>query len=135
MDGHKSDLEAVEGAFGADIEHAMLVKRRGENKNQGPERTCGPASALEHAARRSRVNRQWRPSAHSYVERQKLTMRVSMRRFTRLTHGFLRRLENLEGGIGRIYPLLRIIPAMAAEVSDHVWSLEEITALTYAHSN
>jgi hypothetical protein len=74
----------------------------------------------------------------SFVERQNLTMRMSMRRFTRLTNAFSKKLENHEHAIalhfmyynfGRIHQSLRITPAMAAGISDHVWSLEEIAAL------
>ena len=74
----------------------------------------------------------------SYVERQNLTMRMSMRRFTRLTNAFSKKLENLGHAValhfmyynfGRIHKTLRVTPAMAAGVSDHVWSLEEIAAL------
>jgi hypothetical protein len=80
----------------------------------------------------------------SYVERQNLTMRMSMRRFTRLTNGFSKKLENLGHAValhfmyynfGRIHQTLRITPAMAAGVSDHVWELEEIAALADGNSN
>jgi hypothetical protein len=74
----------------------------------------------------------------SYVERQNLTMRMSMRRFTRLTNGHSKKLENHEHAVaihymfynfGRIHQSLRVTPAMEARISDHVWSLEEIIAL------
>ena len=74
----------------------------------------------------------------SYVERQNLTMRMGMRRFTRLTNGFSKKVENLEHAVSlhfmhynfaRIHKTLRVTPAMAAGVSDHVWSLEQIAAL------
>ena len=74
----------------------------------------------------------------SYAERQNLTMRMGMRRFTRLTNGFSKKVENLEHAVSlhfmhynfaRIHKTLRVTPAMAAGVSDHVWSLEEIAAL------
>ena len=74
----------------------------------------------------------------SYVERQNLTMRMSMRRFTRLTNGFSKKVENLEYALAlhymhynfaRIHKSLRITPSMAAGVSDHVWSIEEIAKL------
>jgi hypothetical protein len=75
----------------------------------------------------------------SYVERQNLTMRMGMRRFTRLTNGFSKKLENhahmvalhfLHYNFARIHKTLRITPAMAAGISDHVWSYEEIAALS-----
>ena len=74
----------------------------------------------------------------SFVERQNLTMRMSMRRFTRLTNGFSKKIENHAHAValhfmfynfGRIHKTLRVTPAMEAGVSDHVWSLEEIAAL------
>ena len=74
----------------------------------------------------------------SYVERQNLTMRMGMRRFTRLTNGFSKKVENLEHAVSlhfmhynfaRIHKTLRVTPAMAAGISDHVWSLEEIAQL------
>src|SRR6201989_202883 len=74
----------------------------------------------------------------SYVERQNLTMRMSMRRFTRLTNGFSKKLQNhvaanalyfLHYNFARIHRPLRVTPAMAAGISDHVWSIEEIVAL------
>jgi hypothetical protein len=74
----------------------------------------------------------------SYVERANLTMRMSMRRFTRLTNGFSKKIENLEHAValhfmyynfGRIHKTLRVTPAMEAGVADHVWTLEEIANL------
>ena len=74
----------------------------------------------------------------SYVERQNLTMRMTMRRFTRLTNGFSKKVDNLKANValhymhynfGRIYTTLRVTPAMAAGKADHVWSLEELAAL------
>jgi IS1 family transposase len=137
-DGLKAYLEAVEGAFGADIDFAQLVKLYGEAPNQGPERKYSPNVCL--GARPTVVTGD-PDMAHvstSYVERQNLTMRMSMRRFTRLTNGFSKKLENLGHAValhfmyynfGRIHQTLRVTPAMAAGVSDHVWGLEEIAAL------
>ena len=74
----------------------------------------------------------------SYVERQNLTMRMGMRRFTRLTNGFSKKIENLEHAValhfmhynfGRIHKTLRVTPAMEAGISDHVWSMQEIAGL------
>jgi len=137
-DGHKAYLEAVEGAFGSAIDYAMLIKLYGNESNQGPERKYSPNVCL--GAKLTTVTGE-PDMAHvstSYVERQNLTMRMSMRRFTRLTNAFSKKLENLGYAValhfmyynfGRIHQSLRITPAMAAGVSDHVWSLEEICAL------
>ena len=75
----------------------------------------------------------------SYVERQNLTMRMSMRRFTRLTNGFSKKVENLECAVAlhfmyynfaRVHKTLRVTPAMEAGIADHVWTLEEIVGLS-----
>ncbi|MGH9670798.1 MAG: IS1 family transposase, partial [Terriglobales bacterium] len=74
----------------------------------------------------------------SFVERQKLTMRMSMRRFTRLTNAFSKKIENLEAAValhfvwynfGRIHQTLRVTPAMEAVIADHVWTVEEVVGL------
>lgn len=143
-DGHKAYLEAVEDAFGANIDYAQLVKLYGEAPSKGPERKYSPNVCL--GTRVSTVTGDPEPAAvsTSYVERQNLTMRMSMRRFTRLTNGFSKKLENLGHAValhfmyynfGRIHQSLRITPAMAAGVSDHVWSLEEIATLADEKSN
>jgi IS1 family transposase len=143
-DGHKAYLEAVEAAFGGGIDYAQLVKLYGEAPNKGPERKYSPNVCL--GARAATVSGNPEPEAvsTSYVERQNLTMRMSMRRFTRLTNGFSKKLKNLGHAValhfmyynfGRIHQSLRITPAMAASVSDHVWSLEEIAALADQNSN
>src|SRR6185436_2635850 len=76
----------------------------------------------------------------SMVERQNLTMRMSMRRFTRLTNAFSKKIENLEAAValhfmyynfGRVHKTLRVTPAMEAKIADHVWTLEEIAALAH----
>ncbi len=139
-DGHKVYLEAVEGAFGSEIDYAMLVKLyEGDSGKQAPaERRYSPAVCT--GAREQRVTGNPDPAhvSTSYVERQNLTMRMSMRRFTRLTNAFSKKVENHKAMIalhymhynfGRIHKTLRVTPAMEAGVSDHVWSLEEIARL------
>jgi IS1 family transposase len=136
-DGHKVYVKAIEDAFGADVDYAMLIKLFGEGP-ASPERKYSPASQLgtkivkiEGAPDMAKV---WT----GYVERQNLTMRMSMRRFTRLTNGFSKKVENHAHAValhfmyynfGRIHQTLRVTPAMEAGVSDHVWELEEIAAL------
>ncbi len=136
-DGHKAYLQAVEGAFGGDIDYAMLVKMYGES----PEASKGKYSPAECTGiRKTRVegNPDKSHVSTSYVERQNLTMRMSMRRFTRLTNGFSKKLENHAHAValhcmyynfGRIHKTLRVTPAMEAGIADHVWTLEEIAAL------
>lgn len=136
-DGHKVYVNAVEQAFGADIDYAMLIKLFGEGP-ASPERKYSPASQLGTKIVKIEGAPDMAQVSTSYVERQNLTMRMSMRRFTRLTNGFSKKIENHAHAValhfmyynsGRIHKTLRVTPAMAAGVSDHVWSLEEIAAL------
>ena len=136
-DGHKPYLTAVEDAFGSDIDFAQLVKIYGDTAQTGEVR-YSPAQCM--GARKTIISGQpeHRHISTSYTERQNLTMRMSMRRFTRLTNAFSKKLENHEAAIAlhymhynfaRIHQSLRVTPAMAAGVSEHVWSLEEIVGL------
>jgi IS1 family transposase len=132
-DGHKPYLAAVADAFGTDVDYAQLIKIYGE----GPKTEARYSPAQCMGTRKAKVI--GTPSADhvstSFIERQNLTMRMSMRRFTRLTNGFSKKVENHEHAIaihymfynfGRIHASLRVTPAMEAGVSDHVWSIEEI---------
>lgn len=132
-DGHRPYLNAVADAFGTDVDYAQLIKIYGE----GPKTEARYSPAQCMGARKAVVTGQ--PEiAHvstSYIERQNLTMRMSMRRFTRLTNGFSKKVENHEYAIaihymyynfGRIHQSLRVTPAMEAGIADHVWSIEEI---------
>ena len=136
-DGHRAYLTAVEDAFGAEIDYAMLQKIYG-TMNESPETRYSPAVCM--GARKAIIsgNPDYAHVSTSYVERQNLTMRMSMRRFTRLTNGFSKKLENLEHAVAlhymhynfrRIHQTLRVTPAMEAAISDHVWSLDEVIAL------
>jgi hypothetical protein len=133
-------LTAVENAFGGAIDYAMLVKVYGtENDTQDKSaRKYSPAECTET----KRVRVVGNPNADlvstSYAERQNLTMRMSMRRFTRLTNAFSKKIDNLEAAVAlhfmyynfcRIHKTLRVTPAMEAGITDHVWSLEEILGL------
>jgi IS1 family transposase len=135
-DGHKPYLQAVEDAFGADIDYAVLIKIYGAD----------PANEKRYSAAEcigsEKIIVQGQPDlarvSTSYVERQNLTMRMGMRRFTRLTNGFSKKVENLAAAVAlhfmhynfaRIHKTLKQTPAMAAGISDHVWSLEEIVGL------
>lgn len=136
-DGHKAYLQAVEGAFGADIDYAMLEKIYAASPREGQAR-YSPAECC--GARKVKI--QGNPDdAHistSYVERQNLTMRMSLRRMTRLTNAFSKKLENqahavaihfMHYNFAKIHQTLRVTPAMEVGVADHVWSLEEIISL------
>lgn len=140
-DGLNSNLVAVPRAFGEDIDYAMLQKIYGKDPTQ-PERRYSPATVTGVERRVIMGDSDPRYVSTSYVERQNLTMRMSMRRFTRLTNGFSKKVENLAAAVSlhfmhynfarphktlsKPYPTT---PAMAAGVADHVWTLEEIVGL------
>jgi IS1 family transposase len=136
-DGHRAYLNAVEDAFGANIDYAMLQKIYG-NVSDSPETRYSPAICM--GARKAVIS--GKPDHNhvstSFAERQNLTMRMSMRRFTRLTNGFSKKVENHEHALAlyfmyynfcRIHQTLRVTPAMEADISDHVWSLDEVISL------
>jgi IS1 family transposase len=137
-DGHKPYLNAVEGSFGGDIDYAMLVKLYGEPKGSAPERRYSTGECCGTIKGTVCGYPDEKHVSTSFVERKNLTMRMSMRRFTRLTNAFSKKLENHAHAValhfmyynfGRIHKTLRVTPAMEAGVSDHVWTLEEIATL------
>src|SRR5215213_1585225 len=135
-DGLKAYISAVEDAFGGDVDYAQLVKIYGPAPEG--ERRYSPAECLGAEKHCVTGNpNPWHVST-SYVERQNLTMRMSMRRFTRLTNGHSKKVENHAAAIalyfmfynfGRVHQTLRVTPAMEAGIADHVWSVEEIVGL------
>jgi IS1 family transposase len=135
-DGNKLYLAAVEDAFGMDVDYAMLVKLYGQPEDG--ERTYSPAICIGCRKTAIMGNPDADHISTSMVERQNLTMRMSMRRFTRPTNAFSKKVENHEAAVAlyvmhynfaRIHKTLRVTPAMEAGVSDHVWSLAEIARL------
>ncbi len=137
-DGLKVYLEAVEGAFGGDIDYARLVKMYGESMEAKMQKRYSPAKYTGSKKEVIAGNPESKHISTSYVERQNLTMRMSMRRFTRLTNAFSKKVENLSHSVSlhfmyynfaRIHKTLRVTPAMEAGISDHVWNLEEIAAM------
>jgi IS1 family transposase len=134
-DGLRVYLDAVEGAFGADVDYAQLIKRYESTQE---ETRYSPAQCVSCERARVMGGPDPRYISTSYVERQNLTMRMSMRRFTRLTNAFSKKLQNhlatvavyfMYYNFGRIHQTLRVTPAMQAGVSDHVWSYGEIVWL------
>ena len=135
-DGHRVYLDAVENAFGSDVDYSMLVKLYGADREK--EATYSPAQCIGCRNVNIVGNPDPKHISTSFVERQNLTMRMGMRRFTRLTNAFFKKIENhvamvaihfMYYNFGRIHKTLRITPAMAAGLTDHVWSLEEIAKL------
>jgi IS1 family transposase len=135
-DGLKVYLEAVESAFNLDVDYAILQKVYGTDPE--PQRRYSPAKVVSAHSEVIIGTPDPKHVSTSYVERQNLTMRMSMRRFTRLTNAFSKKLENhvasvalyyMHYNFARVHKTLRVTPAMAAGVSDHVWGLEEIVAL------
>jgi hypothetical protein len=130
-------VDAVERAFGVDVDYGQIVKfydaepigpgRYGPPRVTGAERTV-----ISGSADKSLIST-------SMVERQNLTMRISMRRFTRFTNAFSKKLENLQAAVAlhfahynlvRVHKTLRVTHAMAANVTDRLWSLEELVERT-----
>jgi len=135
-DGHRVYLDAVENALGSEIDYSMLVKMYGDDPKPDMRYSPGECIGCQTVGITGHPNP--RHISTSHVERQNLTMRMQMRRFTRLTNAFSKKVENhvamvaihfLHYNFARIHKTLRVTPAMAAGVSDHVWSLEEIVAL------
>lgn len=135
-DGHKAYLEAVEGAFGMDCDYAQLQKIYGASEDT--EKRYSPATCIGCDMKVVSGNPDPKHISTSYVERQNLTMRMSMRRFTRLTNAFSKKLENHAYAVAlhfmhynfcRVHQTLRVTPAMEAKLSDHVWELSELIAL------
>jgi IS1 family transposase len=143
-DGHRMYLDAMEEGFGGEVDFAQLIKHYGPaGQSENPETRYSPgeccgttknivtgAPAEEHIST-------------SYIERQNLTMRMRMRRFTRLTNAFSKKLENHEHAVAlhffhynfiRRHQTLRMPPALKAHVSDHLWTLEELADLIDRHS-
>ncbi len=135
-DGHAAYLDAVEGAFGYDVDYAMLVKMYGAEPEK--EVRYSPAVCIGASAKMVEGNPDPNLISTSYVERQNLTMRMQMRRFTRLTNAFSKKVENLGYALAlhfmhynfcRVHQTVKMTPAMAAGVADHAWSVAELVGL------
>lgn len=134
-DGLKMYADAVEGVFGCEIDYAMLIKLYG---NDSFDTKYSPGECIGTQTAVLMGNPDPKHISTSFVERQNLTMRMSIRRFTRLTNGHSKKYENHEAAVAlhymhynycRIHHSLRITPAMAAGISGRVWSLEDLVAL------
>jgi len=131
-DGLRVYLEAVEGAFGSGVDYAMLIKVYGASQD---ETRYSPAECIECQTKVISGDPNEKHISTSYIERQNLTMRMGMRRFTRLTNGFSKKIENHAHAVSlhfmhynfcRVHKTLRVTPAMEAGIADHVWTIEEM---------
>jgi hypothetical protein len=140
-DGHKPYLQAVEDAFGADVDFAQLVKiygGSGEGEPGSAQRRYSPGECTGIRKNAVTGKPDMEHVSTSFAERQNLTMRMAMRRFTRLTNGFSKKLENHEAAAElhfmhynfcRIHQTLRVTPALAAGVTNKLWEIEDVIAL------
>jgi IS1 family transposase len=138
-DGHRAYLAAVDTVFGDEVDYAMLQKIYGADP-QG-ERRYSPAKCIGAQKRRITGNPDPNHVSTSFAERQNLTMRMHMRRFTRLTNAFSKKLENHAHSVAlhqmfynfaRIHQTLRVTPAMAAGVTDKLWEISDIVKVIEA---
>ncbi len=142
-DGHKAYLEAVEDAFGGDVDYAQLIKLYGsapdgkshEKKYNPAECTGTKKRAVEGKPNKSLIST-------SYVERQNLTMRMHMRRFTRLTNGISKKVENHMHAVAlhfmyynfvKVHQTLKVTPAMEAGLTDRLWDIADLVAIIDAN--
>lgn len=134
-DGYKLYLDAVEDAFHGNIDYAMLIKIYDE---LATEKRYSPGNFAGTKAKKIVGNPEKAHISTSYIERQNLTMRMCMRRFTRLTNAFSKKIDNhchaialhfMHYNFVRIHKSLRVTPAMAAGVTDHLWEIKDIIDL------
>jgi IS1 family transposase len=136
-DGHRAYAEAVENAFGMDVDYAMLIKLFGAPSDR-PDTRYSPAAYIGTRTGVLSGNPDPRHVSTSYSERMNLNLRMGMRRFTRLTNGFSKKFENhchmvaiylMYYNFCRVHQTLRVTPAVESGLSDHVWSVEELCNL------
>lgn len=137
-DGHRPYLSAVEDAFEGEIDYAQLVKIYGTSEPLRAGARYSPGVCLGSQIQPISGSPDLAKISTSYIERQNLTMRMSMRRFTRLTNAFSKKVENLAAAVSlhfayynfcRVHKSLSTTPAVAAGVTDHVWTLNELIGL------
>jgi len=138
-DGHKAYLMAVDDAFGMDIDYAVLQKLYGKGGSEESSETRYSPAVCKGVKIEKRIGNP--DPAHistSYVERHNLTMRMSMRRFTRLTNAFSKKIDNLAAAVAlhfmyynfcRVHQTLKTTPAVSSGLADHVWTIDEIVNL------
>jgi IS1 family transposase len=137
-DGHPAYVWAVRDAFEGDVDYAQLIKQYGPDPDPEAQRRYSPAACIGIDVRKVNGNPDPDSISTSFIERQNLTMRMSLRRFTRLTNAFSKKIENHAAAISlhfayynfcRVHQTLKTTPAVAAGIADHVWKLDELVAL------
>jgi hypothetical protein len=141
-DGHRVYFQAVRDTFGRDVDHGILVKIYGHGESgQGGGARYSPSRLTGIKKARGVGNPDMAKISTSYVERQNLTMRMHMRRFTRLTNGFSKKAENHANAVAlhfayynfaKVHKTLRMTPAMAAGVTDRLWEMSDLVAIVEA---
>jgi len=135
-DAHKPYMAAIEIAFGDNVDYAQLHKIYGASNE--PETRYSPATCIGSDMKTVTGEPDPQHVSTSYVERQNLSMRMGIRRFTRLTNGFSKKIENHSAAVAlwftyynfcRVHSSLRVTPAMQAGIADHVWTIEELVSL------
>jgi IS1 family transposase len=136
-DGHRAYAEAVEGAFGMNVDYAMLIKLYGA-PSDNPDTRYSPATCIGIRTGILSGNPDREHISTSYIERQNLNLRMGVRRFTRLTNAFSKKFENHCHMVAiyhayynfcRVHQTLRVTPAMEAGITNHIWSVEELVRL------
>lgn len=137
-DGHRPYLQAVEGAFGSEIDYAMLEKLYAAPPQAGATTRYSPAQCCGTKTHRITGNPDSKHISTSYSERMNLQIRMGLRRFTRLTNAHSKKIQNhvhalslycMYYNFARVHSSLRVTPAMQAGIADHVWTLEELVGL------
>lgn len=143
-DGYHAYLDAVDHAFGSDIDYAMLVKMYGASPDKGNEKRYSPGICTGALKKKIQGQPKRGHISTSHAERMNLNMRMGMRRFTRLTNAFSKKIENHCFALAlyftyynfvRIHKTLKMSPAMAAGVSDTLWSVEELLEMVDLHKS
>jgi IS1 family transposase/transposase-like protein len=133
-DGFKPYISAIEDCFGAEVDYAQLIKIYGRAKTEGPD-WYAPTKVLDAIPVQVSGSPKIERISTSHVERANLSVRMHLRRFTRLTNAFSKKLDNLKAAVSvymawynfcRVHQTLRVTPAMEAQITDHVWSVEEL---------
>ncbi|MGH7259382.1 MAG: IS1 family transposase [Nitrospiraceae bacterium] len=137
-DGYRPYVQAIDGAFGCDVDYAMLEKLYAVPPQEGVTTRYSPAQCCGTVTRKIMGNPDKTHISTSYAERMNLQIRMGMRRFTRLTNAHSKKVENHRHALSlyfmyynfaRVHQTLRVTPAMQAGIANHVWTIDEIIGL------